>query len=307
MSEANLATRRWLDEHGPLAGVLIGLALVMAAAVYLLGAMDAALSRRAEAWPLMAVALAATLGTALATGAGALPVLVTREIPRKTQNAMLGFSAGVMLAAAVFSLLLPALETAGGMTGSRITGGLVTSAGLFLGVALMLAMDRWMPHEHAVQGHHGPAAQRVSRVWLFVIAITLHNLPEGLAVGVAFGAGDAANALPLAAGIAIQNMPEGLAVALALLTLGFTPGRAALIALATGLVEPVGGVLGAGLVAAIQPLLPLALAFAAGAMLFVISHEIIPETHHQPGHETLATVGLMTGFVLMMMFDTVLG
>jgi ZIP family zinc transporter len=307
MASAIVTTRRWLDEHGPLAGVGVGLALVMAAGLYLASATDMALVRTAGAYPAILIALVATLGTAAATGAGALPVLITRSVSLKAQNAMLGFSAGIMLAASFFSLLLPALEKASAMTGSELGGGLVASAGLALGVALMLAMDRWLPHEHGVQGHHGPPAERVSRVWLFVIAITLHNLPEGLAVGVAFGAGDATNALPLAIGIAIQNMPEGLAVALALLTLNFSPGRAALLAFASGLVEPVGGVLGAGVVAVMQPLLPLGLAFAAGAMLFVISHEIIPETHHHKGHETTATVGLMVGFVVMMLFDTILG
>lgn len=307
MANVMVTTRRWFEEHGPLAGVGLGLALVMAAGLYLAAATDAALVRTAGAYPAIVIALVATLGTAAATGAGALPVLITRSVSLKAQNVMLGFSAGVMLAASVFSLLLPALEKATAMTGSELAGGLVASAGLALGVALMLAMDRWLPHEHGVQGRHGPPSERVSRVWLFVIAITLHNFPEGLAVGVAFGAGDATNALPLAIGIAIQNMPEGLAVALALLTLNFSPGRAALVALASGMVEPVGGVLGAGTVAIMQPLLPLGLAFAAGAMLFVISHEIIPETHHHKGHETIATVGLMVGFVVMMLFDTILG
>ncbi len=302
-----VTARRWVEEHGPLAGVGVGLALVMTAGLYLAAVTDTALVRTAGAYPAILIALVATLATAAATGAGALPVLITRSVSLKAQNAMLGFSAGVMLAASVFSLLIPALEKASAMTGSELGGGLVASAGLALGVALMLAMDRWLPHEHGVQGRHGPPSQRFPRVWLFVIAITLHNLPEGLAVGVACGAGDATNALPLAIGIGIQNMPEGLAVALALLTLNFSPGRAALIALASGMVEPVGGVLGASIVSIMEPLLPLGLAFAAGAMLFVISHEIIPETHHHKGHETIATVGLMVGFVVMMLFDTILG
>jgi len=300
------AARRWVETHGPLAGVAAGLALVMAAGLYLGSATDAALLRTAGAVPVIAVALIATLGTAFATGAGALPVLFTRGFSLKARNAMLGFSAGVMLAASLFSLLLPALDSATAMTQSKVGGGLVACAGLALGVALMLAMDRWLPHEHFVQGRHGPEAQRVSRVWLFIFAITLHNVPEGLAVGVAFGAGDAANAVPLAVGIGIQNMPEGMAVALALLTLNFSPAKATLLALASGMVEPLGGLLGAGVISIMQPMLPLGLSFAAGAMLFVISHEIIPETHHQKGHETVATVSLMIGFIVMMMFDTML-
>ncbi|MGW8184279.1 MAG: ZIP family metal transporter [Burkholderiales bacterium] len=306
MTLFNAANRRWLETHGPLAGVAAGLALVMAAGIYLASVTDAALLRTAGAVPAVAVALLATLGTAFATGAGALPVLFARTFAPKAQNAMLGFSAGVMLAASMFSLLLPALDSATAMTESKVAGGLVACAGLILGVALMLAMDRWLPHEHLVQGHHGPDAQRISRVWLFVFAITLHNLPEGLAVGVAFGAGEATHAVPLAIGIGIQNMPEGLAVALALLTLNFSPAKATLLALASGMVEPLGGVLGAGVISIMQPMLPLGLSFAAGAMLFVISHEIIPETHHQKGHETVATVSLMVGFIIMMMFDTIL-
>ena len=306
MASIVLTTRRWVDEHGPLAGVGLGLALVMAAGAYLAAATDAALLRTADAYPAIVIALVATLGTAAATGAGALPVLFTRAFSLKAQNAMLGFSAGVMLAASMFSLLLPALDSATTMAESKVVGGLVACAGLVLGVALMLAMDRWLPHEHLVQGRHGPDAQRISRVWLFVFAITLHNLPEGLAVGIAFGAGDATNAVPLAIGIAIQNMPEGLAVALALLTLNFSPAKATLLALMSGMVEPLGGVLGAGVISIMQPMLPLGLSFAAGAMLFVISHEIIPETHHQKGHETVATVSLMVGFIIMMMFDTIL-
>jgi len=306
MTTLIIAARRWADAHGPVAGVAIGLALVMAAGVYLGSATDAALLRTAGTVPVVMVALIATLGTAFATGAGALPVLFTRRCSLKAQNAMLGFSAGIMLAASMFSLLLPALDSAEAMTGSKVGGGLVACAGLILGVALMLGMDRWLPHEHFVQGRHGPDAQRVSRVWLFIFAITLHNLPEGLAVGVAFGAGDAANGVPLAVGIGIQNMPEGLAVALALLTLNFSRAKATLLALATGMIEPLGGLLGAGVISVMQPMLPLGLSVAAGAMLFVISHEIIPETHHQKGHETVATVSLMVGFIVMMMFDTML-
>jgi ZIP family zinc transporter len=170
---------------------------------------------------------------------------------------------------------------------------------------LLLTLDRAVPHEHLVKGRAGRSARDVARVWLFVLAITLHNVPEGLAVGVAFADDSAAKALPLALGIAVQNMPEGLAVALALLTLNYTPARAALIALATGLVEPIGGLIGAGAIAISGTLLPWGLAFSAGAMIFVVIHEIIPETHRNH-HETSATVGLLIGFVLMMLFDTML-
>lgn len=250
-------------------------------------------------------ALAATLVTALATGAGALPVLFARRVPKHAQHALLGFGAGVMLAASVFSLILPALAAGIELTGSQMSAGLITAAGVLLGGLLLLAMDRTVPHEHRVQGRTGGDARDIARVWLFVFAITLHNIPEGLAVGVAFAADSSAKALPLALGIAVQNMPEGLAVALALLTLNYSPARAAGIALATGLVEPIGGLIGAGAISISTTLLPWGLAFAAGAMLFVVIHEIIPETHRQ-GHQTHANVGLVAGFLLMMLFDTML-
>ena len=152
----------------------------------------------------------------------------------------------------------------------------------------------------------GPPSEALQRVWLFVIAITIHNVPEGLAVGVGFGGGDVANGVTLAIGIGLQNAPEGLAVAVALLGQDYDRRRAFAIAALTGLVEPVGGLLGAGAVEVFEPLLPWALAFAAGAMLYVISHEIIPETHRS-GFQNEATAGLTIGLVLMMFLDVTLG
>ena len=167
-------------------------------------------------------------------------------------------------------------------------------------------MNTLLPHEHFRTGREGPAAASLRRVWLFVIAITIHNFPEGLAVGVGFGAHGLEGGLPLALGIGLQNAPEGLAVAVALLGEGYAKGRAWGIAALTGLVEPVGGLLGAGVVALSEPLLPWGLAFAAGAMLFVISHEIIPETHRN-GHQNKATLGLAVGLVIMLFLDVWLG
>ncbi|MBX9810195.1 MAG: ZIP family metal transporter [Burkholderiales bacterium] len=303
MTALVLATRRWFDSSGSLIGIILGSGALLAAALYAYNAAGAALLDAASALPVLAAVLLATLGTALATGVGAVPVLVARGVSVRTQDTMLGFSAGVMLAASVFSLILPSIEAGTAFTGSKTSGGLITATAVALGGLLLLAMDKMLPHEHVIKGHSGPSTSQFSRVWLFVFAITLHNIPEGLAVGVAFAGEGYAQGLPLALGIAVQNMPEGLAVALALLTLDYTPARAALIALATGLVEPAGGLLGAGAIAMSGMLLPWGLAFAAGAMLFVISHEIIPESHRN-GHETWATTGLFAGFVLMMMFDT---
>ena len=250
-------------------------------------------------------ALAATLFTALATGAGALPVLVIRQISDAMRDTLLGFGAGVMLAASFFSLLAPALETGAELAGNPVGGVLIAAAGVIIGAAVLMVSDRWMPHEHFVKGREvgQPATpENAAGLWLFVTAITLHNIPEGLAVGVAQGG---SSGTALTAGIAIQNMPEGLIVAIALVTLGISRWKAAALALATGMAEPLGGLVGASAIGYAATMLPWGLAFAAGAMLFVISHEIIPETHRN-GNERVATIGLICGFVLMMLFDTIL-
>ena len=306
MTELILRTQRAVYSRGPAIAATVGTGLLLALAFHGARDLELALSGRVRDLPPMGATLVATLLTALATGVGAAPILFTRGISARAQTVMMGFSAGVMLAASIFSLLLPALASATQMTGTKAGGALLTCAALLLGAALLLIMDKVVPHEHAVQGVHGTHYQMIRRVWLFVFAITLHNVPEGLAIGVSFGGDDAASGVPLALGIAVQNVPEGLAVALAMLTLRYTPLQATLIALATGLVEPLGGLVGAGAIAISASLLPWGLGFAAGAMLFVISHEIIPESHRN-GRETGATIGLFGGFALMMLFDTVLG
>lgn len=258
--------------------------------------------------PAVRTALLATAGTALATGLGALPVLFFRRISSRLNDSLMGFGAGVMLSAAVFSLLLPAMETARTVQASAVNASLLVGLALVAGAMSLLLMDRLLPHQHFVSGSRGmPVSatwqQRDRGLWLFVLAIALHNLPEGLAVGVAV-AGDS-NAAALTLGMAVQNLPEGLVVALAMQALGWKALPAVLVALGTGFVEPVGGLLGATLVASSSQVMPLALAFAAGAMLFVVSHEIIPESHRN-GHETDATLGLVAGFVVMMVLDTAL-
>lgn len=305
MTEFVLATRRIVRGHAALLWTIAGSIALLVVALYWSGRMEDALTARVAGMSAVGAALIATLGTALATGAGALPVLFTRTVSAATQTVMLGFSAGVMLAASFFSLLLPSIEAATQMTGGALSGGLLTAAALMLGATLLMLMDKVVPHEHEIQGRHGLHAEAFRRVWLFVFAITLHNVPEGLAVGVAFGAEDISAGLPLALGIGLQNMPEGLAVAIAMLSLQYSRSQAVLIALGTGLVEPIGGLLGAGAMVVSGALLPWGLGFAAGAMLFVISHEMIPESHRN-GRETSATVGLFAGFVLMMLFDTTL-
>lgn len=234
----------------------------------------------------------ASLGAGLATGLGALPVLFTREASPKLLDVFLGFSAGIMLGATSFSLVLPSIQL----------GSLwVTSLGMLLGGGFLALSNRLIPHLHTLSGLEGPRWE-LSRVWLFVLAITIHNFPEGVSVGVSFGRGELSEGLGLAMGIGFQNIPEGMAVAFALLREGYSPFRAIKYATLTGLVEPIGGLLGVTVVTLAQSLLPWGLAFAGGAMLFVISHEIIPETHRS-GHPIEATTGVLSGFVVMTIFD----
>ncbi|MCC6890432.1 MAG: ZIP family metal transporter [Hyphomicrobiales bacterium] len=247
---------------------------------------------------------AASLAAGLATAIGALPVLLVRNVSQALHDTLLGFAAGVMLAASFFSLLIPGLHLAQSDLGSRPLAAGVIALSMLLGAAALAWTNRAVPHEHFLLGRAGPASLALRRTWLFVLAITLHNVPEGLAVGIGFGSGDAARAATLAFGIGLQNIPEGLAVAVALAALKYRPLFAFAVGGATGLVEPVAGLLGAALVTVFAPLLPWGLGFAAGAMIFVISNEIVPETHRH-GHEGMATVGLMLGIALMMFLDVV--
>ena len=241
-----------------------------------------------------------------ATALGALAAIALRDISSRKQDIMLGFAAGMMLAASSFSLILPGIEAAQAITGSQLWAACVVVLGLGLGVALMVGLDRFVPHEHAEIGRKGPDTERFNRVWLFVLAITLHNLPEGMAIGVSFANGDLRVGMPLTTAIAIQDIPEELAVALALRVTGISAIRAVLIAIGSGLMEPLGAVVGLGISSGFALGYPIALGLAAGAMIFVVSHEVIPETHRN-GHETPATLGLMIGFAVMMFLDTALG
>jgi len=252
------------------------------------------------------LALAGGMAAFAATSAGALPVVVLRGMPQKLEDTMLGFAAGMMLAASAFSLILPGLEAARDITGSALSAAGVVVLGMALGVVLMLGLEEFTPHEHENLGPQGPGYERFSRVWLFVFAIVLHNLPEGMAIGVGFSHSDMAVGVPLTTAIAIQDIPEGLAVALAMRSAGFSARTAALVGVGSGAVEPLGALLGVGLSSGFAAAYPIGLGLAAGAMLFVVSHEVIPETHRN-GHQTPATVGLMGGFALMMVLDTALG
>ena len=243
---------------------------------------------------------------ALATALGTVPVMFSQRLSDRTQDSLFGFGAGVMLAACAFSLIIPGIAAARASGASAWGAGGVVGVAILLGGAVLLVMERLLPHEHFIKGVEGQSARTLRRTWLFVFAIALHNLPEGLAIGVGYAGNDAVRASALATGIAIQDVPEGLVVAVALLAAGYKRALAVGIGMASGLVEPVGAVLGAAVVSYSAALLPWGLGFAAGAMLFVVSHEIIPESHRK-GHEVYATAGLMLGFVLMMILDTALG
>ncbi len=256
--------------------------------------------------PVFYMGCIASLLTGLATGLGAIPVLFTKNISRRAQDVMMGFGAGVMLAATSFSLIIPAIESAVVQGTGKSGASFIVAGGMFIGAVFLYLSDKYSPHEHFISGPEGANPKNLKRIWLFIIAITLHNIPEGLAVGVGFGGGNVSNGLALAAGIGLQNLPEGLVVALALITERYSTKQAVLIALLTGLVEPIGGAIGAGVVTLARPILPWGLAFAAGAMLFVISDEIIPESHRK-GFEKEATFGVMIGFVVMMLLDVILG
>ncbi len=281
--------------------------------LYEVGSVVEYLSRFDLIW----LGIAASFAAGLATGAGSVPVFFTKNVSRKLLDALLGAAAGVMLAATSFSLIIPAIEKGGG----GVQGAVITLVGILCGGLFIDIVDKFFPDTNLLinavndNGSANNSKKRLNlnmspkmrKIWLFIIAITIHNFPEGLAVGVGFGDGDIANGLCLAVGIGLQNLPEGLAVALPLIREKYPRGKAFLIALATGLVEPIGGLLGVGLVQIAKPVLPFAMAFAAGAMLFVISNEIIPETQNHSGSSRLATHALLIGFVVMMFLDNTLG
>jgi ZIP family zinc transporter len=254
----------------------------------------------------MGQALAGSGVAALATALGALPALFIRQISARWEDIMLGFGAGVMVAASCFSLILPGIDAGTGILGSKLAGVMIVAAGLLLGALSLLLADKVVPHEHPAAGRHGPDWVQLRRVWLMVFAISLHNFPEGMAIGVGFAGGDVSVGIPLAAAIAIQDVPEGLVVAVALRTVAYAPWKAAAAGALSGLAEPVGAIVGVALTSGFAPLYPLGLGFAAGAMIWVVSHEIIPETHRK-GHEQAATLGLIGGFIVMMLLDTALG
>jgi len=250
----------------------------------------------------MRMVLLTALGVGGATVFGSLLGFAFKKVSHRFSDIVLAFAAGVMLAAAVLGLVLPSVEYGGRF------GLLVTVAGIFAGALCLNVIDKVVPHLHRLVGVDGedPNSAGLSKVLLFVTAIAIHNLPEGIAAGVSFGSDNVGQALMIAGGIALQNIPEGMVIIGPMLAAGVTPGRTFVCAMITGLVEVAGTLLGYFAVSISAAILPFALAFAGGTMLYVISDEMIPETHAH-GSERGATYALLVGFCVMLVSDVLLG
>ena len=251
----------------------------------------------------MQLVLLTALGVGGATVIGAIIGFLFKKISHRFSDIVLAFAAGVMLAAAVLGLILPSVEYGGKY------GLIITVAGIFAGAASLNLIDKLTPHLHHMLGtdtesHTGN--ESLNKVLLFVMAIAIHNLPEGIAAGVGFGSGNDAEALLIAGGIALQNIPEGMVIIAPMLAAGVSARKTFLCAMATGLIEVVGTLLGYLAVSIASAILPFALAFAGGTMLYVISDEMIPETHAH-GSERGATYALLVGFCIMLISDVLLG
>lgn len=250
----------------------------------------------------MELVLLTALGVGGATVFGALVGFTVKNLSHKFSDIVLSFAAGVMLAAAILGLILPSVDYGGRF------GLLITVVGIFAGALCLNFIDKVVPHLHHLVGSEIEAHNNanLSKVLLFVTAIAIHNLPEGIAAGVSFGAGDTSQALVIAGGIALQNIPEGMVIIGPMLAAGVTPRKTFVCAMITGVIEVIGTLLGYVAVSVASAILPFALAFAGGTMLYVISDEMIPETHAH-GNEQGATYALLAGFCVMLINDVLLG
>ncbi|SEK89368.1 zinc transporter, ZIP family [Stigmatella aurantiaca] len=253
--------------------------------------------------PTMALALLGSAVTILSTSLGAVPALAARGISRRAKDVLMGFSGGIMLAATAFSLVIPAIELSEQRYTSRFVPALLVGSSMLVGGLFLHLCNRFIPHEHFEKGPEGgKGGAQLRRIWLFVLAIALHNFPEGLAVGTGVGSQSMEIALPILVGIGLQDIPEGFVVALALMGVAYTRAQALRVAVYTGLVEGAAALIGFFATSLSVGVLPWALAFAGGSMLYVVSDEMIPESHRQE-YAREATGGLMVGFVLMMFLD----
>ena len=250
----------------------------------------------------MELVLLTALGVGASTIIGAIIGFVFKKISHSFSDIVLSFAAGVMLAAAILGLILPSVEYGGRF------GLIITIVGIFVGALCLNLIDKLVPHLHKMAGvdSESHSNANLSKVLLFVTAIAIHNLPEGIAAGVGFGSGDTSQALMIAGGIALQNIPEGMVIIGPMLAAGIKPARTFTLAMITGLVEVVGTLIGYFAVSVSAAILPFALAFAGGTMLYVVSDEMIPETHAH-GHERGATYALLVGFCVMLVTDILMG
>lgn len=251
----------------------------------------------------MEIVLLTALGVGGATVVGSLIGFLFKRPSQKFNDVILSFAAGVMLSAAVIGLIVPSIQDKNGSL-------FITVIGVLAGAVCLNIIDKLVPHLHKMTGvdieKHPHKTESLNKVLLFVIAIAIHNLPEGIAAGVSFGSENTAHALTIAGGIALQNIPEGMVIIAPMISSGISKKRTLLIAMMTGVVEVVGTLVGYFAVSISQAILPFALAFAGGTMLYVVSDEMIPETHSH-GNERIATYSLLIGFILMMAFDYLLG
>lgn len=290
---ARLDTRR-------MTRLLMGTAITLSGLLVLAGQMSDSLLAWLQALPASeAAALQGGMVAALATALGAAPALfMKRGLAERQRNALLGFSAGVMLAASFFSLLLPAIDVGAGILADRAAATALAAVALALGVGAMLFIERQVPHTHEDEAES--AARR--SVWLMVLAIAIHNFPEGMAIGTALSSAQGTAGQSVTLAIALQDMPEGLVVALSLVAIGLSRWLAFAIGAASGLAEPLAAVVSSQIVGSNPLFYPIGLALAAGAMLFVVSHEMIPGTHRRGG-ESLSTIALTCGFAVMLVLD----
>lgn len=286
---------RWLTPRRA-----IGFGICAIGFLVLLGSM---IEQIMNANPKMLAALMGGGTAAAATALGTLPVLFAQNFTKRTYDCFLGFGAGVMLGATAFSLVIPALSAARAAGSSSWESSLMVGAGIMFGAGAILLLGRAVRTEGILSNE--PDKVSLRRAWLFVWAVALHNLPEGLAIGVAFAGIDVEKATSLATGVSIQDVPEGLVVALALHAVGYSRLTAVAMGVASGLVEPIAAVFGVALIGISAGLLPYALAAAAGAMLLVIVNDVIPESR-QSGNGTQASIALIFGFILMTVLDTAL-